>query len=73
MSPEYKYPELATIKTNEIFVEWVYVVRWLTEEQKEVVKIPLKELILKKDRHKLVEKYKNEYQASEVNLVTITK
>ena len=45
MNPEIMYPELKTMKSDELFIEWAYIVK-----TKNVIKIHVKKLIPKKEK-----------------------
>lgn len=73
MNPETKYPELKTMEPDEMFVEWVYAVKWVTEKKSEVIRIPARRIIKRKDRDIFTSRLREKYNATEINLATITK
>jgi len=78
MNPEMQYPELKNMKENEMFVEWVYIVKPMG-----VLKLYIKKIIPKKERNAFVKALKVEYGVKEdpddptrsgvIELATITK
>lgn len=56
MNLEIQYPELKDMKFNEIFVEWVYVIK-----SKNIIKIHTKKVIPKKEISIFVKAFKLEY------------
>lgn len=74
MNPEVKYPELKEMKSNEVFVEWAYAVK--NNEHKatsEVLKIQLCRIIPKAELKAFVKALRLEYNATEIDLATISK
>jgi len=77
MNLEIQYPELKNMKSNEIFIEWAYIVK-----SKNVIKIHVRKVIPKKEKTIFVKALKLEYNVVRsddssldevVELVTIEK
>jgi hypothetical protein len=65
MNPESQYPELATMKSDELFIEKASIRvnnNWLT--------FPIKKMILKKDKHRFTKELKITYNTDTIYFVT---
>ena len=78
INPEEQYPELKTMRSSEMFIEWAYVVK-----KRGVTKLHIKQIIPKKERPVFIKLLKLEYNIAydpyspydneEVELITIFK
>ena len=58
MNPEIIYPELKDMKSSEIFIEWAYIIRDFSVDQK----IHVRRIILKKEQNAFIKAMKMEYK-----------
>ena len=70
MNPEDLYPEIVSMKREEIFVEWAYIV---LENFTIIEKIHIKEIVFESDLQNLKNELKEKHGGDNIELITIKK